>query len=183
MEPRADSSLDTKHSPEGLLRSGECFLTFYLKYSAPDSNSGWCLSPGMFRPTKSPYRSECPILPNTRPSGEKMPSMAMMEPLGLTVDVHGGDARPRPHTGWPPGRSAIRSAARPRGGHEAALAVGDGDGVQVAHLGTSASRGSGREATRVVTYRLWWRPIGVVGQGGAADRPCRGSRRRAPAPA
>ena len=36
----------SKHSPEGLLRSGECFLTFYLKYSAPDSSSGWCLSPG-----------------------------------------------------------------------------------------------------------------------------------------
>ena len=48
----------------------------YLKYSAPDSNSGMSFSPGMFLATPGFHRSVCPILPKMRPSGLKMPSMA-----------------------------------------------------------------------------------------------------------
>ena len=67
----------------------------YRKYSAPDSKMGWSLSPGMFFATNSPRRSLWPILPNTRPSGEKIPSMAHTEPLGLAeMSMEGTPSRP-----------------------------------------------------------------------------------------
>lgn len=45
-----------------------------------------------------PRRSEWPILPNTRPSGEKMPSMASREPLGLASMSM--EAAPEASTYW-----------------------------------------------------------------------------------
>ena len=111
----------------------------------------------MFRPTKSPYRSECPILPNTRPSGEKMPSMDMMEPLGLTSMSREGT--PAPSTYW--------VATWPLAMSWSITAWGPTKRPSPWEMGMACRsptwdfsiQGERTEATRVVTYRLWCRPI------------------------
>ena len=49
---------------------------FYRKYRTAERNSPISYVPGTFRYSPLPMRSEWPILPSTRPSGEVMPSMA-----------------------------------------------------------------------------------------------------------
>ncbi len=44
----------------------------------------------MFFATFVPRRSECPILPRIRPSGEVIPSIPHTDPFGLNVDDQGG---------------------------------------------------------------------------------------------
>lgn len=48
----------------------------HLKYFTPDSNILRSCSPYMLTATEVSRRSECAILPNTRPSGLVIPSMA-----------------------------------------------------------------------------------------------------------
>ena len=69
-------------------------------YAAPLSKMGWYLSPGMFLASRSPCRSEWPILPNTRPSGREDALYGHHGAVGVGGDVHGG--RPAVSTYWVP---------------------------------------------------------------------------------
>ena len=59
------------------------FSKYHLKYSTAERKSFISYSPGTLRYRPAPVRSLWPILPNTRPSGEVMPSTAQTELLGL----------------------------------------------------------------------------------------------------
>ena len=72
---------NTKKQARGLLFVSNYYLPW--KYLTPASKRGWYLFPQMFLAMLSPRLSVWPILPSTLPSGEVMPSMASMEPLGL----------------------------------------------------------------------------------------------------
>ena len=87
-EPRHQQVLTEGMGRFGIVKSHvrlllSFFSKYHLKYSTAERKSFISYSPGTLRYRPAPVRSLWPILPNTRPSGEVMPSTAQTELLGL----------------------------------------------------------------------------------------------------